>query len=72
MKLEPHRLYSLLIQSTDEIHDNSFLFYKITFNFDFIIAIFDDFSEQLSKDSKTIVILDNAPTHKSNLFQDKI
>jgi len=23
-------------------------------------------------DSQTIVILDNAPTHKNNLFQDKI
>jgi len=43
-----------------------------TINSDFLIAIFDDFAEQLPKDSKTIVILDNAPTHKSNLFQDKI
>jgi len=39
---------------------------------DVVIAIFDDFLEQLPKNSKTIVILDNAPTHTSNLFQDKI
>jgi len=39
---------------------------------DFIIAIFDDFAEQLRKDSKRIVLLDNVPRHKSNFFQDKI
>lgn len=33
---------------------------------------FAQFVEQLPKDSTTIVILDNAPTHTSNLFQDKI
>ena len=43
-----------------------------TINSEFVIAIFDDFLTQLPKNSKTIVILDNAPTHKSNLFQDKI
>ena len=43
-----------------------------TINSDFLIAIFDDFVKQLPKNSKTIVILDNAPTHRSNLFQDKI
>ena len=43
-----------------------------TITSDFLIAIFDDFVTQLPKNSKTIVILDNAPTHTSNLFQDKI
>jgi len=43
-----------------------------TINSDFLIAIFDNFIEQLPKNSKTIVILDNAPTHTSNLFQNKI
>ena len=43
-----------------------------TINSDFLIAIFDDFIKELPKNSKTIVILDNAPTHTSNLFQNKI
>jgi len=43
-----------------------------TINSDLVIAIFDDFAKQLAKGSTTIVILDNAPTHTSNLFQDKI
>jgi transposase len=42
-----------------------------TVNSDFVIACFDDFIEQLGGKS-TIVILDNAPTHTSNKFQDKI
>jgi len=54
--------------------DNQLKAYTTTgiINSDFLIAIFDDFVEQLPKNSKTIVILDNAPTHTSNLFQDKI
>ena len=43
-----------------------------TINSDFLITIFDDFIKELPKNSKTIVILDNAPTHTSNLFQNKI
>jgi len=43
-----------------------------TINSYFLIAIFDDFVKQLPKNSKTIVILDNAPIHTSNLFQNKI
>jgi len=42
-----------------------------TVNSDFVIACFDDFIEQLDG-KQTIVILDNAPTHTSNKFQDKI
>jgi hypothetical protein len=38
----------------------------------FVISIFDDFVKQLPKNSKTMVILDNAPTHTSKLFQAKI
>jgi transposase len=38
----------------------------------FLIAVFDDFVENLPKESTTIVILDNAPTHTSKLFQAKI
>lgn len=42
-----------------------------TVNSDLVIACFDDFIKQL--DGKhTVVILDNAPTHTSNKFQDKI
>ena len=43
-----------------------------TINSDIIIAIFDDFVENLVEGSRTMVILDNAPTHTSNAFQDKI
>lgn len=43
-----------------------------TITSEFVIAIFDDFVAELPKKSKTIIILDNAPTHRSNLFQDKI
>jgi len=43
-----------------------------TINSEFLIAIVDDFFTKLPKNSKTIVILDNAPTHTSNLFQDNI
>ena len=41
-----------------------------TINSEFLIAIVDDFVTQLPKNSNSIVILDNAPTHTSNLFQD--
>ena len=43
-----------------------------TINSDIVIAIFDDFVENLVEGSRTMVILDNAPTHTSNAFQDKI
>ena len=39
-------------------------------NSDLLIATFDDFSNQIEK--PTIVILDNAPTHRSGKFQNKI
>jgi len=39
-------------------------------NSDLLIAVFDDFCNQIEK--PTVVILDNAPTHTSNKFQDKI
>jgi len=42
-----------------------------TVNSDFVIACFDDFIEQLDG-KQTVVILDNAPTHTSDKFQDKI
>lgn len=38
----------------------------------FVISIFDDFVEHLPQNSKTIVILDNAPTHTSKRFQAQI
>ena len=41
-------------------------------NSDFVIRVFDDFIDNLPKGEKTTVLLDNAPTHTSNLFQDKI
>ena len=37
-----------------------------------VIAIFDDFVKYLPKNEKATVILDNAPTHTSNKFQDNI
>ena len=40
-------------------------------NSDLIIACFDDFVKQLDG-KKRVVILDNAPTHTSNKFQNKI
>jgi transposase len=54
--------------------DNQLRGYTTTGTIDsiFLIEIFDDFVKQLPKNSKTIVILDNAPTHTSNLFQDNI
>lgn len=39
---------------------------------DMVIAIFDNFIDNLPKGEKAIVILDNAPTHTSNKFQDNI
>ena len=39
-------------------------------NSDVVIACFDKFSENLKCD--TIVIIDNAPTHTSNSFKEKI
>lgn len=39
-------------------------------NSDLLIAIFDDFSSQIER--PTVVILDNAPTHTSEKFQDSI
>ena len=42
-----------------------------TVNSDLIIACFDDFVKQLDG-KKTVIILDNAPTHTSNKFQNKI
>lgn len=54
--------------------DNQLRGYTTTGTIDsiFLIEIFDNFVKQLPKDSKTIVILDNAPTHTSHLFQDNI
>jgi len=54
--------------------DNQLKSYTTTSTIDsqFVISIFDDFVEQLPKNSTTIVILDNAPTHTSKLFKAKI
>lgn len=41
-------------------------------NSDVVIEIFDNFVENLPKGEKATVILDNAPTHTSNKFKDKI
>jgi len=38
----------------------------------FVISIFDDFVSQIPKNKQITVILDNAPTHRSKLFQAKI
>ena len=54
--------------------DNQLKSYTTTGTIDatFLITVFDDFVANLPKDSRTIVILDNAPTHSSKLFQSKI
>ena len=54
--------------------DNQLKSYTTTGTIDslFVISIFDDFVEQLPKNSTTMVILDNAPTHTSKLFKAKI
>ena len=39
-------------------------------NSDVVIACFDDFAQNLTK--QTVVIIDNAPTHTSKIFKDKI
>jgi transposase len=54
--------------------DNQLKSYTTTGTIDsiFLIAIFDDFANQIPKNKQSIVILDNAPTHTSELFQDKI
>jgi len=38
----------------------------------FVISIFDDFVNHIAKNKQVTVILDNAPTHTSKLFQSKI
>jgi len=54
--------------------DNQLKSYMTTGSIDstFLITVFDDFVANLPNKSKTIVILDNAPTHTSKLFQAKI
>lgn len=47
-----------------------YLFEKETINAEKLVRIFDDFAQ--STDKKTVVVLDNAPIHKSKLFQSKI
>jgi hypothetical protein len=39
-------------------------------NSDMVIAIFDDFASQITK--KTVVVIDNAPIHRSDKFMAKI
>jgi len=54
--------------------DNQLKSYTTTGTIDsvFLITIFDDFVSQIPKNKQVTVILDNAPTHTSKLFQDKI
>ena len=54
--------------------DNQLKSYTTTGSIDaiFLIKIFDDFVANLPKESTTIIILDNAPTHTSKLFQAQI
>jgi transposase len=46
-----------------------YLFEQTTINASKLVYIFDDFVKTTTK--KTVVILDNAPIHKSKLFQSK-
>ncbi len=54
--------------------DNTLKAYKThsSINSDIVIETFDKFIQDLPKDEKVTVILDNAPTHRSNKFKDKI
>jgi len=54
--------------------DNQLKSYTTTGTIDsiFVITIFDDFVSQIPKNKQVTVILDNAPTHRSKLFQAKI
>ncbi len=54
--------------------DNKLKYYTTMGSTDatFLITVFDDFVANLPKKSTTIVILDNASTHTSKLFQTKI
>lgn len=47
-----------------------YFFEKESINAEKLVRIFDDFAQSTTK--KTVVILDNAPIHKSKLFQRKI
>lgn len=53
-------------------HDHSFFSYVFeeSINSNAVIGCIDEFSEQISK--KTYLILDNAPTHQSDDFHEKI
>jgi len=50
-------------------HFESYVF-EGSVNSEVVVACFDDFAKKLSK--KTIVLIDNASTHTSNLFKDNI
>ncbi len=52
--------------------DCDFKYYSTTnsINSDTVISFIDQFSTTINK--KTIIVLDNAPIHRSNLFKDKI
>jgi len=52
--------------------NNKLMSYTIegSVNSDVVISCFDDFSKDLTK--QTVVIIDNAPTHTSKKFKDKI
>jgi transposase len=52
-----------------ECHFESYVF-EGSVNSDVVIACFDKFAEKLTK--KTVVLIDNAPTHTSNAFLDNI
>ena len=47
-----------------------YLFERETINAEKLVGIFDDFAKSTTQ--KTVVIMDNAPIHKSKLFQSKI
>lgn len=47
-----------------------YLFEQETINAKKLVDMFDDFAQSIT--CKTVVVLDNAPIHKSSLFQSKI
>ncbi len=55
---------------TSETHLESYMFDDGSIDSEIVIACFDAFSETISK--KTVVIIDNAPTHTSKAFNENI
>lgn len=72
IKIPSSKSKSIKVMGFLNTKDNNLKSYMGTdnINSDLVIAVFDNFCNQIEK--PTVVVLDNAPTHTSNKFQDKI